>query len=369
MRLLALSHLVLTGPRQIGGLARLLGISSTAASLLVKGMERDGLVVKERAKKAVVVRPNPESPFVRSFSAFAVAVGAFPPLSPPDLLEPASRRRIVLALAAGGRSVRSLAADTGYSRMTVYEALRPLQMAGVVPAGRPPGLDRSHPLTERLLELAGMMETGDGPGVVLGRLAADRRVAALGVFGSAVSGDDDAISDLDAFVVVGSPGDTGISRKYSHPRLHLSVYSRQGLAQLAVREPWFLKLATGGRVLKGRELFSGLEKLPARPDTRAISEEIRTIFARLGRMSAAERAKMLVYCIRTAVAMRLYFEGALDQERLDGELRARYPEFGRYRRFAGGPGVRLPDTRPAQEKVLEELAIVEKRKEKRRQKA
>jgi len=369
MRLLALSHLVLTGPRRIGGLARLLGISSTAASLLVKGMERDGLVVKERAGKAVVVRPNPESPFVRSFSAFAVAVGAFPPLSPPDLLEPASRRKIILELAAGERTVVGLAAGTGYSRMTVYDALRPLRTAGVVPAGKTPGLDRSHPLTERLLELAGMMETKDGPGKVLGRLAADRRVWALGVFGSAVSGQSDALSDIDAFVVVGSPGDTGISREYSHPRLHLSIYSRRGLAQLAVTEPWFLKLATGGRVLKGRELLSGLENLPARPDTGAVSEEIRTILARLSRMPAADRAKMLVYCIRTAVAMRLYFEGALDQERLDGELHTRYPEFGRYRRFAGGPGVRLPDTRPAQKKVLEELAIVEKRKEKRRQTA
>lgn len=365
MELLALSHLVLSGAQPVGGLARLLGVSTTYASLLAGRLQRDGLVVKERAGKRVVVRPNMESPFVRAFSGLAVAVGAYPPFTPPDFLEPASRRRVLRRLAAGDMTIRAIEKATGYSRTTIIDALGPFLRTGAVKSilGRSKSyrLDMTSPLAERVMELVERLEPDIGLRPLLEKISSDPRVVAASVFGSAVSGRKDDLSDIDLLVVVGSPDDIGLSGEYAHPGLQLNTYSRRGLAQLAVQEPWFLRLALDGKVLKGKELLSGLDRLPAAPDATRAAGEVRTMLDGLGALRGTDRARVLAYCIRTAVAMRLYYEGILDQKRFDDGLRTRYPEFVRLRRISAGARVAGPDIRRTRTKVLEDLKDVEKR--------
>ena len=365
MRLLALSHLLISGAQPVGGLARLLGVSDTYSSLLVNRLEKDGLVIKERAGKNVRVRPNMESPFVRALSGLAVAAGAYPPYTPEDFLEPASRRRIVWRLRNGGMTIGALRAATGYSRTAIYNALGPFLKTGMIGAGgrkiRTYSIDMASPLTGYVLPLLGIQESDMDLRPLLERISSDPRVVALTVFGSQADGRKDRLSDVDALVVVESPQDRGISEKYAHPRLQLNVYSRKGLVQLAAKEPWFLRLALEGKPLKGRELLSGLERLPSSPDTAAVAGEIRAMLGRLGALSGQDAAKLLVYCIRTALAMRLFMEGGLSQGSLNAELRARYPEYGSLRISAIGGKARPGNIRRTKLKILEELVDVEKK--------
>ena len=160
-----------------------------------------------------------------------------------------------------------------------------------------------------------------------------------------------------------------ICAKYAHPRLQLNVYSRKGLAQLAVKEPWFLRPALDGNVLKGKELLSGLERLPASPDMAKVAGEIRMMLGRLDALTGGDKAKVLMYCIRTALAMRLFTRGILGQESLNTELRARYPEYGRLRESAGGGKAGPSDFRRTRLKILEDLRNVEKREKEGRREA
>jgi len=372
MRLLALSHLVLSGPQSVGGLARLLGVSTTYASLLASRLENDGLIVKERSGKRVLVRANQESPFMTAFSKFAVTAGAYPPFTPGDFLEPRSRRRIVWQLKNRGMTVDALRKTTGYSRTAIYDALKPfLGTKMILASGKKDkvySIDGRSPLAKQVLALLDMLESDMDLRPLIERISSDRRVLALSVFGSQAGGRKDRLSDVDAFVVVASPADRSISAEYAHPRLQLNVYSRKGLVQLAMKEPWFLRLALDGKVLKGKELLSGLETLPASADFARVADEIKKMLGRLDALSGEERAKVLMYCMRTALAMRLFTQGILSQRSLDAELRARYPEFDRFRESARGDKAVTGDIRNTRLKILEDLRNVEKGEEEGRRK-
>ena len=114
--------------------------------------------------------------------------------------------------------------------------------------------------------------------------------------------------------------------------------------------------------MKGEEILSGLENLPPDPDYDGTINEIRNIIGGLDKLNASEKAKVMMYCIRTSLAMKLYLDEKLTQERFTDELARRYPEYDLYRSGkANGRKIRI-----AKEKILEELNYVEERKEKGR---
>jgi predicted nucleotidyltransferase len=262
-------------------------------------------------------------------------------------------------------TIGALRASTGYSRTAIYDALGPFLKTKMVLGGGAKGrtysIDMTSPLTGHVLALLDMLESDMDLRPLLDRISADPRVVALSVFGSQADGRKDRLSDVDALVVVESPQDRRISAEYAHPRLQLNVYSRKGLVQLAAREPWFLRLALEGKALKGGEFLSGMGRLPSSPDLAAVAGEIKAMLGRLGALSGQDAAKLLVYCIRTALAMRLFTEGALSQGSLNAELRARYPEYGSLRISARGGKARPGNIQRTKFKILEELVDVEKR--------
>ncbi len=368
MKFIVLSHLLLSGEKSVGELARLLGISNTYASQVTGALVEDGFAVKERRGKRVVVRPNMESPFVRSFSKLVVIVGAYPPYTPKVFLEPKSRRRVIWQLRDGRRSIEDLARETGYSRTVLYKALKPLVESGVVLESEGKrkifSVNNASPLTEPLLQLIEFFESDIELRSVLERISSDEKVVALSVFGSQVHGGKDRLSDVDALIVVSSPEDRDIAEEYAYPNLQLNVYSRRGIVQLLRREPWFLKLALEGRILKGKDFLEGLVEVPSEPDFEDISSEIKRMLAGLDSPPNKEKARILMYCIRTAVAMKLFLDGDLDQARFMEELYRRYPEFRTYRTTVKKIDKRI--IKRSKRKILEDLRHVEEKEEKKR---
>ncbi|UCF07957.1 MAG: hypothetical protein JSW28_10010 [Thermoplasmata archaeon] len=352
----------------MGELARLLGISNTYASQMTNALVEDGFAVKERRGKRMLVRPNMESPFVQSFSKFAVLVGAYPPYTPTDFLEPESKRKVIWQLREEGKSIQDLVRDTGYSRTVIYDALRPFIKSGVITAGGKKrkifSVNYASPLTEPLFQVMEFFESSIDLRPVLERISSDEKVVALSVFGSQLSGGKDGSSDVDALVVVGSPEDRDIAEEYPHPRLQLNIYSRRGIVQLLRREPWFFKMALEGRILKGKDFLEGLIEVPSEPDFWDISSEIRRMLAGLDSLPKKEKARVLMYCIRTAVAMKLFLNGSLDQARFMEKLHRRYPEISTYRTDVKNMDERI--IRRSKEKILEDLRHAEEKEEEKR---
>jgi DNA-binding HxlR family transcriptional regulator/predicted nucleotidyltransferase len=368
MKFLVLSHLLLSGEKSIGELALLMGISNTYASQVTDALVEDGFAVKERRGKRVKVRPNMESPFVQSFSKFAMIVGAYPPYTPTIFLEPESRRRVIWHLRDGHKTIEDLKRETGYSRTVLYEALKPLVESGMVLVGggkrKIYSINDASPLMGPLLQLIEFFESDIDLRPVLERISSDEKVVALSVFGSQVFGGKDRLSDVDVLVVVRSPEDRDIAEEYAHPRLQLNVYSRRGIVQLLKREPWFLELTLEGRILKGKDFLKGLVELPSDPDFKDISSEIKRMLADLDRLPDKEKARILMYCIRTAVAMKLFLNGELDQARFMEELNRGYPEFITYR-----TDVKKIDEsiiKRSKKKILEDMRHAEEKEEKKR---
>ena len=370
MKLAALSHLLLSGAQSVGDLARLLRISSTYASQITNALVDHGFVIKERMGKKVIVRPNMESPFVRNFSKFVVVVGAYPPYTPADLLEPESKRKIIWQLRIKGKSIKELRKSTGYSRTIIYDALRPFLRTNVVSVsnGREKDYDINSvsPLTEPLFQLIEFFESEIDLRPLLEKISANEKVIALSVFGSQIVGEKDKISDVDALVVVASPKDRSIVKEYVHSKLQLNVYSRRGIVQLVRKEPWFLRLALDGKILKGKDFLEGLESLPTTADFSEIISEIKEMLDNLDRLSNKEKARVMMYCIRTSVAMRLFLDKQLDQKKFINELHRRYPEFGKYREYDRDRKIETKTIRSSIKKILEDLRYVEEKKEKER---
>ena len=83
----------------------------------------------------------------------------------------------------------------------------------------------------------------------------------------------------------------------------------------------------------------------------------------LDRLPDKEKAGIMMYCIRTAVAMRLFIDGRLSQEGFINELDRRYPEFNGYREYKRDSKINKKTVKKSKEKVLEDLEYVEKKEE------
>ncbi len=367
MKLLALSHLLLSGERSVGEFAHLLGISNTYASQVSDSLAADGFVLKERRGKRVLIRANMESPFVQSFSRLAVIVGGYPPYTPVDFLEPQSRRKVLWQLNNGEKSISEVSKATGYSRPVIYDSLKPLLETGVLSIGEGKikiyRVNDASPLVKPLFEVLDFFESDIDLRPLLERISSDARVVAMCVFGSQVAGKRDKLSDVDALVVVGSPRDKDIVRDFEHANLQLNVYSRRGIIQLARSEPWFLGLTLEGRILKGKDFLEGLVGIPADPDFDGMTSEVREMLDSLGQLPKKEKARIMMYCIRTGVSMRLFLEGKLSQKRFVDEVAERYPEFNAYRSNKKMDKQTLASSR---KKISEDIEYVEERKEEER---
>lgn len=375
MKLTALSHLLLSGASSVGGLARLLHISNTYTSQLTDSLVNDGFASKERIGKEVIVHPNMESPFIQNFSKFAVIVGAYPLHIPTDFLEPESKRKVIWQLRDRSKTIGELRKTVGYSRVVIYDALRPFLRIGMVTVSNGKikvySVNKASPLTEPLFQLIEFFESEIDLRPSLEKISSDERVIAVSIFGSQIAGSKDRLSDVDAFVIVNSPEDTDIAKEYAHPRLQLNIYSRRGVVQLARREPWFLKLALDGRILKGGDFLTSLERVPMTADFNGVAGEIRSMLDNLDKLPNKDKARIMMYCIRTSVAMKLFIEERLSQENFIDELYRMYPEFDNYRKYnsSGKIEVRMINAKTmsrTKQKILEELEHVEKKKEKGR---
>ena len=246
MECLALSHLLLAGPVSVGELGRILRVSDTYSSLVATALVNKGFALKKRVGMKIIVQPNLESPFVRDFSKFVILVGAYPPYIPSDFIKPKSKRIIIKHLRNKGANINDIKNATMYTRAVIYNALRPFLKTGMVQVSgkrnRVYRINLSSPLTEPWFNVINRIESDIDMNPVLEKISSDERVIALSVFGSQVTGRKDRLSDVDAFVVVNSPKNRGISKEYANPRLQLNVYSRKGIVQLVRKEPWFFKL-------------------------------------------------------------------------------------------------------------------------------
>ena len=347
MKLLALSHLLLSGERSVGEFAHLLGISNTYASQVSDSLAADGFVLKERRGKRVLIRANMESPFVQSFSRLAVIVGGYPPYTPVDFLEPQSRRKVLWQLNNGEKSISEVSKATGYSRPVIYDSLKPLLETGVLSIGEGKikiyRVNDASPLVKPLFEVLDFFESDIDLRPLLERISSDARVVAMCVFGSQV--------------------DKDIVRDFEHANLQLNVYSRRGIIQLARSEPWFLGLTLEGRILKGKDFLEGLVGIPADPDFDGMTSEVREMLDSLGQLPKKEKARIMMYCIRTGVSMRLFLEGKLSQKRFVDEVAERYPEFNAYRSNKKMDKQTLASSR---KKISEDIEYVEERKEEER---
>ena len=157
MELTALSHLLLSGSRSVGDLAETLGISNTYASLMTTRLEKEKIVIKKREGKKIIVYPNMQSSFIKNLSKFVILAGLYPPYTPVDFLEPKSRRKVLWQLKDKSKTISELKKNTGYSRTTIYDALRPFVRTGMVSAGtgkiKNYSVNFDSPLAEPLIQL------------------------------------------------------------------------------------------------------------------------------------------------------------------------------------------------------------------------
>ncbi len=367
MKLLMLSHLLLSGEMSVGELAIVLDISNTYVSLVSDGLVADGFALKVRKGKRVIVRANMESPFVQSYLGFAVIVGGYPPYTPVDFLEPESRRKILWQLKNGGKSISELAKITGYSRPAIYSSLKPFLGSDILLVGK--GKTKKYcvnvasPLLKRLFEVLDFFESDIDLRPLLEKISSDQRAVALSIFGSQAAGTKDRLSDVDVLVIVGSTKDRDIANEYKHSKLQLNVYSRRGIIQLVRAEPWFLKLVLEGRILKGGNLLDDLMSVPSNPDYSRVISEVRDMLASMDRLPEREKARIMMYCIRTAISMKLFLEGGLSQKRLMDTLAKRYPEFNAYR---ANKNIDPQTFERSKKNVMEDMLHVEERKEEER---
>ena len=369
MELMTLSHLILSGSLSVGDIAETLGISNTYASLQTTNLEKKKFIIKKREGKKIIVSPNMESSFIKNLSKFVILAGIYPPFTPVDFLEPDSKRRVLWQLKDQSKTISELKKNTGYSRTTIYDSLRPFVKIGMLKTGEGKiknySVNHNSPLAEPLFQLLEFTESEMDQKPLLEKMASDARVIALGVFGSQITGKKDITSDIDVLVVVNSPGDRKIVEEYGHPKIQFNIYSRQGIVQLIRREPWFLTLMLDGKILKGEDFLKGLDEINLEVDPEEIIDEIKMMLKGVDKIPVKERANVIIYCLRTALAMKLYYDERLDQKTLGDELSTRYPEFGYYRDMKSKGLVTKTVIKKTMEKVMEDLEHVQKAQEKR----
>ncbi|MBN2014427.1 MAG: ArsR family transcriptional regulator [Candidatus Altiarchaeota archaeon] len=363
-----LSHLLLSGEKSVKEIAELLKISETYASKLTDRMERENLVSKKRSGRQVIVKPNTSSPLVKEFSRFVVIVGNHPPYTPKDFLTPESKRIITKSLIKKPKSIKEIKKETKYSRVTINKTLKSLKKSGIVKTEdrRPRKYHTTDsPLTKALTPIIEYLELGIRSKNVLNRIASDPRTEALVVYGSEVWGRKDELSDVDAFVVVDSPENVKAIKEYEQEGLELNAFSRKGLVHLIRREPWFFRLILQGKILTGEDFLKDISDTRSKGDTGEVVGEIKEMLEGLDRITSTEKAKILMYCIRSLLVLRLHQEDKLSWENYYRELDKEYPRYKEIRRMRHGLGeVKAKDIENIRDKLLKEIGYVKKEQKK-----
>ena len=362
-----LSHLLLSGEMSVKEIAELLDISETYASRLTNRLKRENLVVKERTGKRVIVKPNIAAPLLRNFSRFVVIAGNYPPYTPKDYLTPRSKRIITKTLIPHPKSIQEIKRETGYSRVTINKILKFLKDSKVV--GTEGGKPRRYhitdsPLTRALVSIIEHLESDMRLGEILNRIASDSRTDAVVVYGSEVWGRKDKLSDVDAFVVVDSPKDVEAVKEYEQEGLELNIFSRKGLVHLIKREPWFFRLMLQGKILTGKDFLKGLSEIPSKGDVDELIREIREMLQALDKLTSTEKARIIMYCIRSLVVLKLHLRDELSWENYYGELDREYLRYREIRRARHGlKEVKAEDIECIKDKLLKEIKHVKKEEE------
>lgn len=367
-----LSHLLLSGEMSVKEIAELLSISETYASKITDRLKKENLVFKERVGKKVIVKINPLSPLIEKFSRFVVIVGNYPPFTPKDFLTPESKRRIVKLLISAPKNISEIKKESNYSRMTINKILKALTKLKILKVKKEKKKLKKYylidnPLTRELTGILQYMESDIRLKDTLNRISSDARTSAVVVYGSEIWGRKDKLSDVDALIVVNSPKDLeSIKREYEQEGLELNIFSRKGLVHLIKREPWFFKLIIEGRILKGEDFLKGLSEIPSRGNINEVTKEIKEMLRGLHKISLpSDKAKVLEYCIRTLLILKLHIKNELNWRTYYERLDAEYPSFKNLRKAHHKlKTINEKDISILKEKLLREIKDVEKEEEK-----
>ncbi len=330
-----LSHLLINGEKTVGEIAKQLKISKTHASQLTSKLREKNLVTKKRGGKNVYVRPNMASPLIQRLATLVVIAGNYPPYTPNDFLTPESKRKMIKLLDSGEKTIKEIKERLGYSRVTAHKTLDFLTKSGVVSTkkSRPKRYRLTEtPLSKALVSVLEYVESGITLNEEINRIVSDEHTEAVVVYGSEIAGRRDMLSDVDVLVVVNSPEEREAMEKYRREGLELTVFSRKGLVHLIRNEPWYLKLALEGRLLKGENLLKDLKEIPSKGNVKEILRETEEMLQKVGELPPEDKARILMYCIRTITALRLHLEEQLSQKTFYETLNREYPVYKSLRR-------------------------------------
>ena len=97
------------------------------------------------------------------------------------------------------------------------------------------------------------------PKRVIEGLKKDSNILILIHYGSSAKGTSDSLSDIDLLAVTHDKTSRGeVLAKYSHKRIDLNVYSKDGFLRLLKNQPDFIRSIAGAKILKGKNIFEAV---------------------------------------------------------------------------------------------------------------
>ena len=94
---------------------------------------------------------------------------------------------------------------------------------------------------------------------IIQNLLNDESVLILVHYGSSIREKDDKFSDIDLFVVTRDRISRGeILTQYSHKKIDISVYSKNGFLELLMTQPDFVANIASGKILKGEDILKAI---------------------------------------------------------------------------------------------------------------
>lgn len=167
-------------------------------------------------------------------------------------------------------AINDLNKKTGLSKVTVMKALNKLITHGILikKTGKP----NYYYLSDTVLAdtfaktcseiLAVFVEDSKKeatPKRVIEGLKKDSNVLMLIHYGSSAKGSSDSFSDTDILAVTHDKTGRGeVLAKYSHKRIDLNVYSKDGFLRLLKNQPDFIRNIAGAKILKGKDIFEAV---------------------------------------------------------------------------------------------------------------
>ena len=167
-------------------------------------------------------------------------------------------------------AINDLNKKTGMSKVTVMKALSKLVQSGILikKSGKPNYYYLSDTVladtfaktcSEILAVFVKDSKKEATPKRVIEGLKKDSNVLMLIHYGSSAKGASDNLSDIDLLAVTHDKTGRGeVLAKYSHKRIDLNVYSKDGFLRLLKNQPDFIRNIAGAKILKGKNIVEAV---------------------------------------------------------------------------------------------------------------